>query len=207
MPRSYLPAHADSVHSHPGIAFREVKGKLYPSVGLKKTGEHVRVNFGQTPFMFDIDSVMKACSTDSPSLSFSYIPVHSLHVHCLISWPAFFISWARPITTELLRGFLILSVIQSGDTISARGDVTATRQLLFRSIGTNRRTSSFDPITHTQSLIVTRPSGACPDTLFHGDQKPGGRPRARLNQRNSIWLQSWSRWLIHTGRIVAGFFI
>ncbi|KAK7698709.1 hypothetical protein SLS64_012320 [Diaporthe eres] len=39
-----------------GIAFREVKGKLYPSVGLKKTGEHVRVNFGQTPFMFDIDS-------------------------------------------------------------------------------------------------------------------------------------------------------
>ncbi|KKY31987.1 putative ran-binding protein [Diaporthe ampelina] len=39
-----------------GIAFREVKGKLYPSVGLKKTGEHVRVNFGQTPFLFDIDS-------------------------------------------------------------------------------------------------------------------------------------------------------
>ncbi|KAK2615937.1 hypothetical protein N8I77_002658 [Diaporthe amygdali] len=39
-----------------GIAFREVKGKLYPCVGLKKTGEHVRVNFGQTPFMFDIDS-------------------------------------------------------------------------------------------------------------------------------------------------------
>ncbi|KAG8158624.1 hypothetical protein KVR01_011746 [Diaporthe batatas] len=42
-----------------GIAFREVKGKLYPSVGLKKTGEHIRVNFGQTPFLFDIDSVMK----------------------------------------------------------------------------------------------------------------------------------------------------
>ncbi|KAG6358743.1 hypothetical protein INS49_012262 [Diaporthe citri] len=35
-----------------GIAFREVKGKLYPSVGLKKTGEHVRVNFGQTPFIY-----------------------------------------------------------------------------------------------------------------------------------------------------------
>lgn len=81
LPRSYLPAHADSVLSHPGIAFREVKGKLYPSVGLKKTGEHVRVNFGQTPFMFDIDSVMKACSTNSPSLSFSCIPIHSLHIH------------------------------------------------------------------------------------------------------------------------------
>ncbi|KUI74076.1 Ran-binding protein 10 [Cytospora mali] len=31
-------------------AFREVRGKLYPSVGMKKPGEHVRVNFGQTPF-------------------------------------------------------------------------------------------------------------------------------------------------------------
>ncbi|KAK7737924.1 hypothetical protein SLS53_006302 [Cytospora paraplurivora] len=30
-------------------AFREVKGKLYPSVGMKKPGEHIRVNFGQTP--------------------------------------------------------------------------------------------------------------------------------------------------------------
>lgn len=158
--------------------------------------------------MFDIDSVMKACSTNSPSLSFSYIPIHSLHMHT-VSFLGLhsFKKWATPITTELLRGFLILSAIQSGDTISARGDVTATRQLLFRSIGTNPRTSSFDPITHTQSLIVTRPSGACPDTLFHRDQKPGGRPRARLNQRKLIWLQPWSTWLIHTGRIVAGFFI
>lgn len=80
LPRSYLPAHADRVNFPSGIAFREVKGKLYPSVGLKKTGEHVRVNFGQTPFIFDIDSVMKACSTNSPSLSFSYTPIHSLHI-------------------------------------------------------------------------------------------------------------------------------
>lgn len=69
-PRSYLPAHADFVHSPLGIAFREVKGKLYPSVGLKKTGEHVRVNFGQTPFIFDIDSVMKACSFEFPNFRF-----------------------------------------------------------------------------------------------------------------------------------------
>ncbi|KAF3761103.1 hypothetical protein M406DRAFT_12357, partial [Cryphonectria parasitica EP155] len=46
-----------------GPAFKEVKGKLYPSVGLKKTGEHVRVNFGQTRFVFDIDSHMKASDT------------------------------------------------------------------------------------------------------------------------------------------------
>lgn len=102
---------------------------------------------------------------------------------------------------------MILSVIQSGDTNSARGDVTPTRQLLFRSIGTTPRTSSFDPITHTQSLITTRPSGACPDTRFHRDQRSWVRPRARAKQQKLTWLQSWSTWLIHTGRIVAGFFI
>ncbi|VCU39631.1 BgtA-21027 [Blumeria graminis f. sp. tritici] len=42
-----------------GVAFREVKGKLYPSVGMKKPGEHIRVNFGQSPFIFDIDGMMK----------------------------------------------------------------------------------------------------------------------------------------------------
>ncbi|KAJ0159277.1 Ran-binding protein 9 [Colletotrichum tanaceti] len=45
---------------HLGTAFREV-GKacsLYPTVGLKKSGEHVRVNFGQTPFFFDINGMM-----------------------------------------------------------------------------------------------------------------------------------------------------
>lgn len=44
----------------PGTAFREIgKGSnLYPTVGLKKAGEHVRVNFGQTPFVFDIEGMM-----------------------------------------------------------------------------------------------------------------------------------------------------
>lgn len=41
-----------------GIAFRDVKGKLYPSVGLKRPGEHVRANFGQRRFIFDIDGMM-----------------------------------------------------------------------------------------------------------------------------------------------------
>jgi hypothetical protein len=41
-----------------GVAFREIKGKLFPSVGMKKSGEHVRVNFGQSPFVFDIDGMM-----------------------------------------------------------------------------------------------------------------------------------------------------
>ncbi|KAK3360291.1 hypothetical protein B0T25DRAFT_126601 [Lasiosphaeria hispida] len=47
-----------------GIAFRDVnfkdaKGRLYPTVGLKKPGDHVLVNFGQLPFQFDIDGYMK----------------------------------------------------------------------------------------------------------------------------------------------------
>lgn len=41
-----------------GTAFREIKGKLFPSVGMKKPGEHIRVNLGQSPFIFDIDGMM-----------------------------------------------------------------------------------------------------------------------------------------------------
>lgn len=53
-----------------GIAFRDVnfkdvKGKLYPTVGLKKPGDHVWVNFGQLPFQFDIDGYMKVCRSYS----------------------------------------------------------------------------------------------------------------------------------------------
>ncbi|APA16084.1 hypothetical protein sscle_16g108540 [Sclerotinia sclerotiorum 1980 UF-70] len=43
---------------HLGIAFRDIKGKLFPSVGMKKPGEHVRVNFGQSPFVYDIDGMI-----------------------------------------------------------------------------------------------------------------------------------------------------
>ncbi|XXH03733.1 hypothetical protein Hte_010139 [Hypoxylon texense] len=40
-------------------AFRDLKGDLYPTVGMKKPGEHVRVNFGQEPFVFSIDTMVK----------------------------------------------------------------------------------------------------------------------------------------------------
>jgi hypothetical protein len=42
-----------------GVAFRDIKGKVYPSVGLKKTGDHIRANFGQTPFVFGIDAMVE----------------------------------------------------------------------------------------------------------------------------------------------------
>lgn len=41
------------------LDFKSLKGKIYPTVGLKKSGDHVWVNFGQVPFMFDIDGYMK----------------------------------------------------------------------------------------------------------------------------------------------------
>jgi len=43
-----------------GVAFRDIKSsKLYPAVGMKRVGEHVRVNFGQEPFAFDIEGYVR----------------------------------------------------------------------------------------------------------------------------------------------------
>lgn len=47
-----------------GIAFRdgalrETKGRFFPTIGLKKPGDHVFANFGQMPFQFDIDGYVK----------------------------------------------------------------------------------------------------------------------------------------------------
>ncbi|RDA93597.1 hypothetical protein CP533_6137 [Ophiocordyceps camponoti-saundersi (nom. inval.)] len=46
------------------VAFHDVfhevvRGKLYPSVSLKKPGEAILVNFGQVPFVYNIDDVMR----------------------------------------------------------------------------------------------------------------------------------------------------
>ncbi|KAG5986470.1 hypothetical protein E4U54_005403 [Claviceps lovelessii] len=42
-----------------GTAFHDVtRSKLYPAVSLKKPRERVTVNFGQSPFVFDIDIMM-----------------------------------------------------------------------------------------------------------------------------------------------------
>jgi len=65
-----------------GTAFREIKGKFFPSVGMKKAGEQVRVNFGQSPFIFDIDGLMEV------SLLIFYS--HVRHTSCIgCIWQAF----------------------------------------------------------------------------------------------------------------------
>ncbi|KAG5517880.1 hypothetical protein PMAC_000335 [Pneumocystis sp. 'macacae'] len=44
---------------HLGVAFRDLKGTFYPSVGLRTLGEHIRANFGKKPFVFDIEQYMR----------------------------------------------------------------------------------------------------------------------------------------------------
>lgn len=47
-----------------GTAFKDLPVSksiaFYPSIGMKRhNGMHVRVNFGQQPFMYDIDGMVK----------------------------------------------------------------------------------------------------------------------------------------------------
>lgn len=42
-----------------GVAFRDLKGSLYPCVGLRTPGEVIEANFGQTPFFFDVSHYVK----------------------------------------------------------------------------------------------------------------------------------------------------
>lgn len=42
-----------------GIAFTDLPPNLYPTVGLQTPGEVVDANFGQKPFVYDIEEVMK----------------------------------------------------------------------------------------------------------------------------------------------------
>lgn len=44
---------------HLGVAFQDLPGQLYPTVGLQTPGEVIDANFGQEPFMFDIEGEMK----------------------------------------------------------------------------------------------------------------------------------------------------
>ncbi|KAI9887354.1 MAG: hypothetical protein M1823_000870 [Watsoniomyces obsoletus] len=66
-----------------GTAFRDVPRSkhLFPSVGMKRPGEHVRANFGQTTFVFDIDRMVAEekqeldAEIQSTSLSWLRIPL------------------------------------------------------------------------------------------------------------------------------------
>ncbi|TGZ77704.1 SPRY-domain-containing protein [Ascodesmis nigricans] len=64
-----------------GVAFRDInprKKKFYPVVGFKRTGETVRVNFGQDKFVFDIDQYMQKEKEDAYAQIYKNPPVQKL---------------------------------------------------------------------------------------------------------------------------------
>ena len=47
------------LNQNEGTAFRDIRDvKIYPSVGMKRPHAQLSVNFGQRPFMFDIDRMV-----------------------------------------------------------------------------------------------------------------------------------------------------
>eukprot|EP00897_Mesotaenium_endlicherianum_P001531 jgi/Mesen1/1405/ME000130S00492 len=57
-----------------GAAFKDIKmdaynGELYPTVGLHSVKERVEVNFGQRPFLFDVECAPRQWDVDPPSQS------------------------------------------------------------------------------------------------------------------------------------------
>lgn len=61
------------------MAFSNIKtaSPIYPSLGMKKAGEHLRINFGQFPFVFDIDHLL-AKEKGTIYTSISQTPTFSL---------------------------------------------------------------------------------------------------------------------------------
>nr|KAF6318851.1 RAN binding protein 10 [Pipistrellus kuhlii] len=54
-----LSAQGVNMNRLPGIAFTDLPANLYPTVGLQTPGEIVDANFGQQPFLFDIEDYMR----------------------------------------------------------------------------------------------------------------------------------------------------
>ena len=54
---------ANSFHDHQYVfELFVLQLPLYPTVGLQTPGEVVEANFGQLPYVFDIEDYMKVCS-------------------------------------------------------------------------------------------------------------------------------------------------
>eukprot|EP00877_Chromochloris_zofingiensis_P000059 jgi/Chrzof1/10053/Cz04g25140.t1 len=65
------------------VAFRGVKGVLFPTIGLHSKNECVEVNFGQAPFKFDLEG-MVSDEKEQQAATVSSIPVPAGVVHQLV---------------------------------------------------------------------------------------------------------------------------
>jgi hypothetical protein len=57
---------------HLGVAFRDLPSRLYPTVGLQTPGEIVDANFGQNPFEFDIEDMLKELRASTKAAIYSF---------------------------------------------------------------------------------------------------------------------------------------
>lgn len=59
MNKESMPSCVSLLNQIKGTAFRDIRDvKIYPSVGMKRPHAQLSVNFGQRPFMFDIDRMV-----------------------------------------------------------------------------------------------------------------------------------------------------
>lgn len=108
-----------------GTAFKDLKerGKLYPSVGLRTPNEHVRINFGERPFIFDIDGYIRTQKTkiyDSMQ-SFSTSKIDTLKLVYSYLLHNGFIDTARDFAREI-EDELTLSKYQDTNMINDDSD-------------------------------------------------------------------------------------
>uniref|UniRef100_A0A182SNP4 B30.2/SPRY domain-containing protein n=1 Tax=Anopheles maculatus TaxID=74869 RepID=A0A182SNP4_9DIPT len=57
---------------HLGIAFKDLPPRLYPTVGLQTPGEVVDANFGQEPFKFDIEDMLKELRASTKATIYNF---------------------------------------------------------------------------------------------------------------------------------------
>jgi hypothetical protein len=56
----------------PAFSLVDVSEPLYPSVGLRTLGEDITANFGQKPFLYDIDHYIKVSTCVKKCLLYIY---------------------------------------------------------------------------------------------------------------------------------------
>ncbi|KAL1110421.1 hypothetical protein AAG570_007952 [Ranatra chinensis] len=64
-----------------GIAFTDLPNNLFPTVGLQTPGEVIDANFGQSPFVFDIEDMMKELRARTKSVIDNFVIPESYGDH------------------------------------------------------------------------------------------------------------------------------
>ncbi|ORX95020.1 SPRY-domain-containing protein [Basidiobolus meristosporus CBS 931.73] len=132
-----------------GIAFRELKGPLYPSVGFRTPGEQIEVNFGQRRFKFDIEHYMreekaklKSYINDTPIPQSSHLTPNHVNISSENNLPSILneliLSYmvhhgygetARTFARDVLGNHKSLDSAINGSLYSSETDVTSRQKI------------------------------------------------------------------------------